>query len=193
MPLIKKIKKNNSQIGVWKTTESLTHLVSLNNKLDISKFKSLNRKRELLSTRLLLNELLPNSKMYYNKYGAPKLKNNNYISISHSKNLVAIIISNRRVGLDIEKINKKPLKLSSKFVSKENLSNLTEERATLIWCCKEAIFKLYEKGNINFISDIRINPFFIKEKGEILAKFKNKDYILHYQKINTHFLVYVCK
>ena len=109
MPLIKKIKKNNCQIGIWEMSESLEHLYLLNNKLDISKFKNINRKIEFLSTNLLLNELIPNSKIFYNKYGAPQLKNNNFISVSHSKDLVSIIISNKRVGIDIEKISKKPL------------------------------------------------------------------------------------
>ncbi len=193
MPLIKKIEKNNYQIGIWEMSESLEHLYLLNNKLDISKFKNINRKIEFLSTNLLLNELTPNSKIFYNKYGAPQLKNNNFISISHSKDLVSMIISNKRVGIDIEKISKKPLKLSSKFISKENHLNLTKEKATLIWCCKEAIFKWHQKGNINFVNDIKISSFFIKEKGKILAKFNKSNYTLYYQKINTHFLVYVCK
>ena len=193
MPLIKKIKKNNCQIGIWEISESLEELIFLNNKIDISKFKNYNRKKEFLSTRLLLNKLLPNSQISYNKYGSPKLKNNNFISISHSKNLVSIIISNRKVGIDIEEINKKPLKLSSKFISKENHLNLTAEKATLIWCCKEAIFKWHEKGNINFINYIKINLSIIKKNGEILAEFNNRNYTLHYQRINTHFLVYVCK
>ena len=111
MPLIKKIEKNNYQIGIWEMSESLEHLYLLNNKF--SKFRNINRKIEFLSTNLLLNELTPNSKIFYNKYGAPQLKNNNFISISHSKDLVSMIISNKRVGIDIEKISKKPLKLSS--------------------------------------------------------------------------------
>ena len=44
MPLIKKIEKNNYQIGIWEMSESLEHLYLLNNKLDISKFKNINRK-----------------------------------------------------------------------------------------------------------------------------------------------------
>ena len=36
MPLIKKIEKNNYQIGIWEMSESLEHLYLLNSKLDIS-------------------------------------------------------------------------------------------------------------------------------------------------------------
>ena len=38
-----------------------------------------------------------------------------------------------------------------------------------------------------------IKSFFVKNKGKILAEFDKSNYTLQYQKINTHFLVYVCK
>ena len=192
MPLIKKINENNCIIAVWEITESLNRLIQLSNNLEVPKFKNEKRKKEFLSSRLLLNKLLPNSSINYNKYNAPEIENK-HISISHSKNLVAIILSKIKVGLDIEKINKKPLKLASKFIGEKNHENLTEEKATLIWSCKEALFKWNQKGSVNFILDIKIYPFKIKDSGTIIAKFKNEKLTLHYKKINTHFLVYVCK
>ena len=193
MPLLQKIEENNCQIAIWEIRESLKQLIPLSNNIDISRFKHENRKKEFISSRLLLNELLPNTDISYNKYGAPEIKKDYFISISHSRDLIAIIISKRKVGIDIEKISKKPLDLSSRFISKENYLNITEEKATLIWCCKEAIFKWHQKGSIDFIADITISPFIVKEKGKILAKFKNQEHTLHYTKIDDHFLVYVCK
>ena len=70
--------------------------------------------------------------------------------------------------------------------------NLTEEKATLIWCCKEAIYKWHQIGNVDFKNDIKLSPFILEEKGTIITKFKNKEYTSHYKKVNTHFLVYVC-
>jgi len=193
MPLLQKRKENNCQIAIWEIRESLKELILLSNNINVSKFKHENRKKEFLSSRLLLNELIPNTEISYNKYGAPEIKNDYFISISHSRNLIAIIISKRKVGIDIEKISDKALNLSSKFISKENHLNIKKEKATLIWSCKEAIFKWHQKGNIDFIADIKISPFTVKEKGKIFAKFKNKEYTLHYKKIDDHFLVYVCK
>ena len=107
--------------------------------------------------------------------------------------MVAIIISEQQVGLDIEQISEKALKLAAKFISAKNQSNLTKEKATLIWCCKEAIFKWHQTGGVDFIKDIIIPEFSAKEKGEIAIQFKNKELNLNYQKINNHYLVYVCK
>ena len=193
MPIIHRIKEKNCQIGIWEINESLNDLVKLSNNLDSLKFKTKKRKIEFLSIRLLLKEIAPNISISYNKYGAPEIESNNSISISHSKKFTAIIISKYKVGIDIEKISKKPLKLSSKFILQNTHKPLCEEKATLIWCCKETIFKWYQKGNINFINDIKINPFTIEEKGRLIIKFRKNNLTLHYRKIDTHFLVYVCK
>ena len=193
MPLLQKTEENNCQIAIWEICESLKELALLSNNIDISKFKQEKRKKEVLSSKLLLNEIFPNTEISYNKYGAPEIQNNYFISISHSSNLIGIITSKKKVGIDLQKISEKALNLSSKFILKGAHLNITKEKATLIWCCKEAIFKWYQKGNINFITDIIISPFIIKEQGKILAEFKNQEYTLHYTKIDDHFLVYVCK
>jgi phosphopantetheinyl transferase len=192
MPIIKKIKRHNCQIAIWDMSEPIDNLIKLSRNLDLSKFKTEKRKKEIICSRLLLNEFFPNTSISYNKYGSPEIENNHFISISHSKNLTAIIISKEKSGLDIEKISSKPLRLSSKFISKNLHKNLSKEKATIIWCCKEAIYKKHQKGNVNFISDIKINPFILQDKGQIIAKFKNQKLTLNYKKIDTHFLVYVC-
>ena len=193
MGVIEKIEENNYIIAIWDIRESYKDLLQLSDNYDLSKYHTEKRKREFLASRLLLNEIQPNQKITYNKYGAPEIKNGNHISISHSKNLVAIIVSKQKVGLDIEQISKKPLRLSSKFISEDSCLNLSEEKATLIWCLKEAVFKWHQKGNIDFINDIKINPFSISDEGKLLATYNKKELSLKYKKINSHFLVYLCK
>ena len=107
--------------------------------------------------------------------------------------MVAIIISEKQVSIDIEQISEKALRLSSKFVSEKNLKKLSKEKATLIWCLKEVVCKWHQKGGVDFIKDIIIPEFSVKEKGIITIQFKNKELNLNYQKINNHYLVYVCK
>ena len=192
MPLEKKIILNDTKIAIWSVEESLEELLKLCGHPKLSQFKTTKRKKEFLSIRLLLKNLLPNNKIWYNAYGAPEIGNDNFISISHSNKLTAIIVSKKKVGLDIEKISKKPLKLSAKFINKEFKNPISEEKATLIWSCKEAIFKWHQKGNVNFLLDIQIMPFTIKNQGNIIAKFQQNKITLNYQRINTHFLVYVC-
>jgi len=182
----------NCKIALWEITETLDELLQLSHVISTADLNTEKRKKEWIASRLLLKKISPNTTISYNEFGAPKLNNGNYISISHSKGLVAIIISQQQVGIDIEEISEKALRVSSKFISTNNLKSLTTEKATLIWCCKEAIYKWYQKGNIDFIKDIIIQPFLVEEKGEIKADFKNGMITVFYTKINSHFLVYVC-
>ena len=193
MGIIRNTTENNCNIAIWNTQETLDELLKLSKPFDLTKRKNEKRKKEFLSSRLLLEQLNPNAIITYNDFGAPELDNGKYISISHSKEMVAIIISEQQVGLDIEQISEKALRLAAKFISAKNQSNLTKEKATLIWCIKEAAFKWHQKGGVDFIKDIIIPEFSAKEKGEIAIQFKNKELNLNYQKINNHYLVYVCK
>ena len=172
--------------------ESLEELMQQSVDISTPNFNNEKRKKEYLVSRLLLKDIAPNTRIIY-KYGAPGLENGKHISISHSKNLVAIIFSKQKVGLDIETISEKPLRLSSKFISKDVHQNLTEEKATLIWCVKEAIFKWHQKGNVDFKNDIKLKEFEIMEKGEISCNFKGEKIIVKYRKIDNQYLAYVCR
>ena len=193
MGIISNTNTPNCTIAIWEITEPLEELLQLSHAISTADFNTEKRKKEWLASRLLLNEINPNCSISYNPFGAPELNNGSFISISHSKGLVAIIISQQQVGLDIEEISGKALRVSSKFVSTNNLKALTAEKATLIWCCKEAVFKWHQKGKVDFIADIKLHPFESMEKGGIRAEFRNDPLILNYQKINNHYLVYVCK
>ena len=191
--MIKKYTENNCTIAIWEIKETINKKNSTTNNLEFADIKTEKRKKEYLASRFLLQLIDPEAKISYNSFGAPQLDNKQFISISHSKNIVAIIVSKYKVGLDVENITEKPLKLASKFISKNKWKSISKEKATLIWCCKEAIFKWHQKGGVDFKKDISINAFKLKNNGSIIAKFKRKKYTLHYKKIDTHFLVYVCK
>ena len=193
MGILKIIEENNCIISLWKINETLDALMQLSANRKIPDFNNEKRKKEYLASRLLLKDIAPNTKITYNEYSAPKLENGEHISISHSKNLVAIIFSKQKVGLDIEQISEKPSRLSSKFITEDVHQNLTEEKATLIWCVKEAIFKWHQKGNIDFKKDIKIKEFKIMEKGEISCNFKGEKIIVKYRKIDNQYLAYVCR
>ena len=178
------------KIGIWTIEESLAELKKQN--LFTKDISSKNRFKEILCRNLLLKNLGYNGALKHNKYGAPMIKND-FISISHTKNMVAIIFSKNQVGIDIEKISAQPLKISSKFINKNLHDCLCEKKATLIWSAKEAMYKWHQIGKVNFKKDIKIKPFKVKSNGKINLMFKKNEYTLQYMKIDNHFLVYVCK
>ena len=148
---------------------------------------------EYICTRLLLNVIDEKLKISYNKYGAPILNNNKYISISHTTKLIAIVISKNKVGADLELISQKLLKIKSRFISNNDNVASNKENLTLAWSAKECVFKWHQKGNINFKEDIQINKIIEDPNFEIYIKFQNQELILNYEEINNHFLVYFCK
>ena len=192
MPIINKIESEKITILVWEITETLDEIIVFGRHINTSNYTSEKRKKEHLLSRLLVTEIYPTKTIIYNEFGAPELDNGKHISISHSKELVAVILSDKNTGLDIEQISEKSLSLASKFVSEKNLIKLNKEKSTLIWCIKEAIYKWYQKGGVDFIKDIIITEFIAEEHGKIMAYFRKKELNLNYIKINNHYLVYVC-
>ena len=185
-------KHKNYIIGVWEITGSENDLKKEFSKKTLPKFKSTKRQVEFICTRLLLKKINPKLNISYNQFGAPTINNNQNISISHSNKYVAIIISKNKVGIDIEKISNKPLKVIQKFISKNDNVKADQKEASLAWCAKETLFKYYMKGEIDFKKNINIKEIDFEQK-KIHALFLKSSVILDFQIINDHILVYVCK
>lgn len=63
--------------------------------------------KENMSSKDMLDFILRDNNIYdynvyYNEYGKPYLDNGLYFNISHSKNVIVCVISDREVGIDIE-------------------------------------------------------------------------------------------
>ena len=192
MGLIFLKKEKNCSIGVWEISESVNELKAFSEEVKFDQIKSEKRRLEVLAVRALLKEICGNAKLDYNKYGAPFLDNNKNISISHTKQLVAIIVSELKSGIDIEINSERVLKVKNKFLSVYDNTNETQEDLTIAWSTKECIFKWHQKGNLNFKDDILIRNINHSSK-KIQAFFDKNLFILNFLKINNHILVYVCK
>jgi phosphopantetheinyl transferase len=185
-------KEKFCSIGVWKISESINELNALSEEVKFNQIKSQKRKLEILSVRALLEKMCVNVKLDYNKYGAPVLDNNKKIAISHSKQLVAIIVSEFKSGIDTEIISKRILKIKDKFISTNDNINESQEDLTIAWSTKECIYKWHQKGNLNFKDDILIKK--INHLSKTIEVFFDENlFILNFLKINNHILVYVCK
>lgn len=204
MPLYKTITvSKNTTIYVWKIEEKPQQLKK-NIVLKDTSLKRVNSmKSELhqagfLSVRHLLKEAnYTDFDLHYNSQGKPHLKDEKYISITHSFTFSAIIISTIEVGIDIEKNREKIKKIQHKFVNFErgfiNKKDNYIEQLTVIWGAKESLYKIYPYGGLTFKNDIGINSFKIsdgKTSGYIKVKNWNKQYDIRFEKIEDFTLVY---
>src|SRR6056297_1070874 len=188
--IVKKHFNEDVVLGIWEITEDYNTLRSFlsldeNDIETVEKFKNHQRKLEWLSVRTLLKDMLGgDSKIVYGPERKPYLKNNSHnISISHSKNLTAILISRKkRVGLDLEFISDKILRIADKF---------------LHWCAKEALYKICDKVDINFVTNLNIEPFNPKEKGIITGNvnnsYMNEKFTLSYFNLKNYSIVWCYK
>ena len=115
--------------------------------------------------------------IFYNEYGKPYLGNNLFFNMSHSNNITACIISDKEVGIDIEKI-KYNEKVAKRVLTKEemkilNNSNNKAEMFTIFWTIKESYVKLLGIGISYGLK--KVDTTKLKEK--IIVK-KYNDYIL---------------
>ena len=114
MAIVKIIETNAGKLGIWKLSESSETLTGLypfskSEKSEFNLIKSEKRKKEFLAVRILLVKMLHSkTRILYNSNGKPYLKSSILnISISHSPELVTILLSEKNAGIDVENINRK--------------------------------------------------------------------------------------
>ena len=83
-----------------------------------------------------------------------------HFSISHCGDYAAAIVSRScRVGVDIEIPAEKAQRIQHKFISNaefENIAPVTLVDFTQIWSAKEAVFKWYGQGEVDFKQHIQL-------------------------------------
>jgi len=196
-------------LGMWEITEdfdTLMSMVTLDDK-DLERlesFKNYQRKLEWLSVRVLLNSLTDkDSRIVYGPERKPYLHNNSHnISISHSRDFTAILLNKkRRVGLDLEFMSDKVLRIAEKFMRPEELVSIDKNQEIyhlyLHWCAKEALYKICDKVDINFVTNLKIEPFKPKERGLIIGvvnnSYMNEKFTLNYFTHKNYAIVWCYK
>lgn len=179
MPLYKTITPNSQTlVKIWKITETYDTLLeglSLNaESLErVSNMKSEIHKCGFLSIRHLLRAMgYTDRDLYYDENKKPHLHNGKYISITHSFQFSAVIISENPVGIDIEKQREKIKRIAHKFTDYEqgylNVNNTEYVRKlTLVWCIKESLYKLFAKPGLSFKQHTLVIPFNIEDETTI--------------------------
>lgn len=146
--------------------------------LDLLKHPS--RKREFVATRVLRTLHFGKTPILYSKIGAPSIEKEGFISISHNNLVTGIAYCNSfQVGLDIEPIHEKVMRVKHKFLGK-NETELTDtssiEEMIKIWSGKEALYKLAARKKIIFSDNLFLTPVNKRNwKGEIIFPNSNKE------------------
>ena len=185
---------------LWKLSETE---IELNNHLDLSLssiskldlIKSSSQRKQFLGVQNLLKlHNVNNGSLFYDKNGKPHLSNNKFISISHSFEYCGVIVSDVKVGLDIEKFRPKILNISKKFISESdwNLIKLSSvENVTKVWTIKEAVFKAFGHKAIDFKKNIIITSI-NKKFNKASVSISNNQITENYNIEIYNFSQYLC-
>ena len=97
--------------------------------------------------------LHPTPTFLYNEYGAPYIEGGPHFSISHCKTGIAVAVSEKPIGIDIEVIRTLKPELMRKTMSPNEQQRITssekpEEEFIRLWTQKEALVKLRGTGII---------------------------------------------
>lgn len=98
-------------------------------------------------------------------------------SISHSRNLVAVICSkNKNVAVDIETIQDKILNVKHKFIHPNDFEQGDDlEHLAMIWSAKETIYKHYHTKDLySFKEQITVDNYSDSEMHYTLSNFQNQ-------------------
>lgn len=171
MPIYKTITiGNNSRLLLWKIEESLEQLhnglVLTSQSVErLGSMKSLVHKKGYLAVRQLLKEVgYVDADLMYKNSGRPLLNNGKHITISHSHNFAAILLSDVNMGVDVEKQKDKILHIANKFTPIYEYRTLANDDAvirklTLVWAAKEAIYKSFSTKGVSFLNHIDVHDF----------------------------------
>lgn len=207
MPVFKNILCNpTTQLLIWHISESFSDLyenVQLNSisALRLKGMKSELHQRAFLSVRKLLEVAgYTDFDLYYDDSGKPHLNDQKFISITHSHEFAAIIISDQTVGIDIELQREKILRIADKFVDAIELKRLQAfssddyiRKLTVKWGAKEAIFKIRNEKGISFKDHIQVAPFELVElETTAILDFDSNQYLfqIYFEEFGAFTLVY---
>lgn len=155
----------NTRLGIWHIREEESFFKKL---VPIHREVTHAHKRlQHLAGRFLLKYLFPDFPSHLIQIAdtkKPFLKNEIYhFSISHCGDYAAAIVSaTNRVGIDIEIPVEKIARIRHKFLSdeeQETINPLSVVELTQIWSAKEAVFKWYGLGKVDFKDHIQLKTF----------------------------------
>ena len=196
MPFFTFLAEDKTKVVYWKIEEEESFFLEKATFLDqneVRQYSNAQNRIQWLAGKLLMHSFFDETTFKTIKkddLGKPhSVKNDFFLSISHTDKLVGMVVSDKNVGIDIQKFNPKLLKIASKFINEKDLdeirhSNLNiHEKILVQWSTKEALFKAYGKGQLDFRKNLILNwdHDFKHEGGKFEAIISKNNQNLHYE------------
>jgi len=188
MPIIdtpQPLTSSSVKIAIWHITENENILLEMcvQQSITLPNLATTHlakRRIEVMAEHLLIKHLLGEAEIVnHHSNGAPYLGTPNCnISISHSKRYVIVAISMLNIGIDIETLSPQVLRVRTKFLCEQEMSDITDndiEINTAAWTAKEALYKAIGVRGIDFSHDILIDSkALVKRENSYICQFEER-------------------
>lgn len=167
--------------GIWKIDEDEQSLLN-----QVKDYESISdvithpqKRLEFIAGRVLARNLLealgkPFQGVTKDVFGKPFFKENTFqLSLTHSFPYVAALTDIRKsVGIDLEQIKSKLLKIGPRFLHPSELYDAWNDvnKHCIYWCAKEAMVKIYGKKDLMFSEHLLVSPFKLEKEGTLSGK-----------------------
>jgi enterobactin synthetase component D len=173
--------------------EDALDFLSFREKLSFANISHPEKRREWATARMAMRDALdvlrvPYPGFYKDEHGKSQVMNGNgFVSLSHTEGLAgAIFHRDTPVGIDMDFIREKILKIGSRFLDKSELDFLEKDplHYTMAWSAKESIFKCQGKRGVSFRENILLEPFG-SDATIIKGKVRGTDFADHHYQVQV--------
>ncbi|MCE2848189.1 MAG: 4'-phosphopantetheinyl transferase family protein [bacterium] len=203
MPLVHTIRDTEMSLGLWEITEDPSFFEQAMSYRSVA--SNPGQQLQQLASRMVLKAMQPSfpfDQIQLNPAGKPFLPEGmTQFSMSHTRGFAAGIISDKTpVGIDIEWISPRVLKIEKKFLNHHEyalLASLSEQDrivfASLFWSIKETVYKCWGDGGVDFSEQIKIQSFSLHHQGTAAIQFGQSDalHTVHYFREGDLWLSYM--
>lgn len=173
--------------------EEALDFLSFREKLSFANISHPEKRKEWATARMAMRDALkvlhvPYPGFFKDEHGKSQVMNGNgFVSLSHTEGLAgAIFHRDTPVGIDMDFIREKILKIGFRFLDKSELDFLDKDplHYTMAWSAKESIFKCQGKRGVSFRNNILLEPF-SSDATIIKGKVRGTDFADHHYQVQV--------
>lgn len=169
------------------------NFLSFREKLSCAVISHPEKRREWKAARIAIKSALdcihlPYPGFYKDEHGkSHPMDEYGYVSLTHSHGLAAAIFHKEMpVGIDLDFVREKVVKLGPKFLNPSEISFLNDDPLlyTIAWSSKETIYKCQGRKGISLKQNILLQPF-VKDQRVIKGKIYGTDFADHHYSVQV--------
>ncbi len=167
--------------------------LSFREKLSFANISHSDKKNEWATARLAIYDALralevPYPGFFKDEHGKSQAMNGQgYVSLTHTPGFAGAIFHREQpVGIDMDLVREKILKIGFRFLDPSELDFLEKDpiHYTMAWSAKESIFKCQGKRGVSFRENILLEPFGI-DAEKIKGKIRGTDFADHHYTVDV--------